>query len=410
MRFREYNRTFVILPIIIASSIVLAIFSFNYFTQTANKIQGLAIDDLQINSEIEAYSISNSLSNAISAITTNLQIIASSPSTNQENISRIQTLLDIGLESTSNLTDGYYYLNRDGKLVTFTGIEKEENAGYTDIDLSHRSYFQVPKENGTLFISTIIDSNDNVPRMYISMPIFTDTINITTALPAASSEYNNQTRLLQTTELNDDKNNADITTFNGVIVASIEAKTLGNFLEGQIHPKFDGSIGFIDRYGTIIYSQNQTFIGKNYFGEEFQSYLKSVLKDKEEGFNNIINRSLNSESGVSEFSFENTSTTIAYEAVSEPKINNNIEYDDRIGTLFITVPHTLATDVASLIDNQNITNFIIIVLIAAVATVTVIILLRWNRVLGEIVNQKTSQLKESVDKLRKANEDLKLHD
>ncbi|HSA74965.1 MAG TPA: hypothetical protein VLE21_02135, partial [Candidatus Nitrosocosmicus sp.] len=159
------RRRFIILPIVIASSFILAMFSYNYFTQTANQIQELAINDLQTNAEIEAYSISNSLSNAISAVTSNLILIADSPSTMEENISKIQTLLNSGLESTINLTDGYYYLDSAGKLKTFTGIEKEQNKGYKDIDLSYREYFQVPKQNQIPYISTVIDSNDNVPRM-----------------------------------------------------------------------------------------------------------------------------------------------------------------------------------------------------------------------------------------------------
>ena len=84
----------------LTSSIILGIFSYNYFTQTADQIQELAINDLQTNAEIEAYSISNSLSNAISVITSNLKLIANSPSVMDGNISRIQTLLNIGLEST----------------------------------------------------------------------------------------------------------------------------------------------------------------------------------------------------------------------------------------------------------------------------------------------------------------------
>ena len=64
----------------LTSSIILAILSYNYFSQTADQIQELAIDDLQTNAEIEAYSISNGLSNAISVITSNLKIIAESPS------------------------------------------------------------------------------------------------------------------------------------------------------------------------------------------------------------------------------------------------------------------------------------------------------------------------------------------
>ena len=395
----EYGRKTIILPLVLASSIILAILSYNYFAQTANQIQQLAIEDLQTNAEIEAYSISNSLSNAISAISSNLEIIANSPSVAEGNISKIQTLLNFGLNSTRDLTDGYYYLDENGRLLTFTGAEKKENSKYIGVDLSYRKYFQVPKENGTMYTSTVIDSNDNVSRMYISVPI------------ATAGDENNPTRSLQTLEGERQSTNRNLTSFNGIVVASIEAKTLGNFLEGQIHPKFGGNVGFIDRDGTIIYSQNQTFIGKNYFEEEFQSYLKSVLKDKEEGFNKIINKSLNLDSGIEEFSFENTSTTIAYEAVNGPNvINNNDEYKSRIGTLFITIPHTLASDVASLIDNQQIANFSIIALIAAIATGIAVMLLRWNETLRKTVNEKTFQLQETVDKLRKANENLEGHD
>ncbi len=387
----DYNRRTIILPIVLASSIILAILSYSYFTQTANQIQELAIDDLQTNAEIEAYSISNSLSNAISAITSNLKLIANSPSTMEGNISKIQTLLNLGLESTSNLTDGYYFLDNNGRLKTFTGIEKEQNANYRDIDLSHREYFQIPKQNEIPYISTVIDSNDNVPRMYISFPILEI----------------NQTRLSESVE---SQSNLNLTNFKGVMVASIAAKTLGDFLEGEIHPKFDGDIAFMDRDGTIIYTQNQSYIGKNIFGNEFQSYLKSILKGKVDEFNNIINKTLDSESGLSEFNFENTSTTIAYEAVTGLNINDNDEFDNSIGTLFITIPHTLAGDVASIIDNQKITNFSIIALIVAIATVIAFVLLRWNKILKGQVSQKTSQLRETVDKLSKANEDLKLHD
>ncbi len=384
-----YSRRSIILPIMLVSSIILAIFSYNYFDQTANQIQELAIDDLQTNAAIEVYSISNSLSNAISAITSSVELIANSPSAIEGNIPKIQTLLNIGLNSTSNLTDGFYYLDSNGRLVTFTGIEKEENAIYRGIDLSHRSYFQIPKQNETSHISTVIDSNDNIPRIYISFPILED----------------NQTRLLETVESNSSSN-----AFKGVIVASIEAKTLGNFLEGQIHPDFNGDITFIDRNSTIIYTQNQTYIGKDYFGNEFQSFVKSIVQNKDVEINNIINRALHAESGLDEFNFENTSTTIAYDAVQGPGINIQPEYNDRIGTLFITIPHTLAGDVASLIDNQKITNFSIIALIGAIVSTIAIMLLMWNKNLQKVVNQKTFQLKETVDKLREANENLKVHD
>jgi len=404
----DYSRKTIILPIVLVSSIILAIFSYNYFTQTATQIQDLAIDDLQTNAEIEAYSISNSLSNAISAITSNLRLIANSPSVLEGNLSKIQTLLNIGQETTNELTDGFYMLNRNGTLVTFTGIEKEENSGYKGIDLSHRTYFQIPKEDKTPFISTVIDSNDNIPRMYLSFPI----LESNQTRSSVTDELANRQGAVTTADVNmvGPSNINSTTFFKGVVVASIEAKTLGNFLESQIHPKLEADIAFMDRNGIVIYTQNQTFIGKDYFGDEFQSYVKSILKGKNVELNKIINKALNSESGVAEFTFGNSSTTIAHDPVAGPGINSNPEFTNRIGTLFITIPHTLAADAASIIDNQQITNFTILVSIASVAMVIAVVLLRWNKTLQRIVIQKTAQLQETVDKLTNANEELNRHD
>ncbi len=390
MRLLDYKNSIVILPVVVITSIILGIVSFNYFTLTANEVQELALNDLETNSEIEVYSISNMLSNSIFFVNSNLERIINSPSIINWNITGIDRLLTLSQNTTDQLTDGYYLLDKNGTLVTFTGKDREQNSRYEGINLSHRDYFQIPKRNGELFISTVIDSNDSVPRVYISLPI----------------AKNIQTGQTASTEINDIPF-LNSTTFEGVIVASVAAKTLGNFLESQMHPKFNGDIGFIDRNGTIIYSSNQSFIGVNFFGNDFQSYMQSILKDKEEGFNDIINRAMNSENGVEEFKFENSTTTIAYQAVNVP---NRDQSSNRIGTLFITVPHTLSVEVIGLIDTLIIVNFFIILVIASISLIVAIMLLRWNTILKENVSQKTSQLTESIGKLEQANEDLKTHD
>ena len=390
MRLTDYGKNIVILPILVVSSVILGFLCYNYFTQTANQIQELALDDLQTNSEIEVYSISNILENSIYFVNSNLERIVNSPSITNWNITGIQRLLDLALNSTNYVADGYYLIDSNGTLVTFTGMNKEQYATYKGINLGHRDYFQIPKQNGTLYTSPVIESNDNVSRIYISSPI----------------TRNNNTELLNpAVNLPQSKNNS--ISFKGVVVASIAAKTLGSFLESQLHPKFNGEIGFLDRDGTIIYSPNQTFIGKDYFGAEFQSFMKTSLKDNEEKFNNIIRKALVAESGVDEFSFENSTTTIAYQSVIVP---GSPGQENRIGTLFITVPHTLAADVTSLITTQNLVNFAIIFAIVSVSIIVAIILIRWNRILKNVVDQKTSQLRDSILKLEKANEVLQSHD
>ena len=101
LRLADYGKTFVILPILLVSSVILGILSFNYFTQTANQIQELALDDLQTNSEIEVYSISNILQNSIYFVNSNLERIVNSPSITNSNITGIQRLLDLALNSTN---------------------------------------------------------------------------------------------------------------------------------------------------------------------------------------------------------------------------------------------------------------------------------------------------------------------
>ena len=378
----------VILPIVVITSIILGVVSHNYFTLTVNEVQELALSDLETNSEIEVYSISNKLSNSIFFINSNLERIVNSPSILNWNITGIERLLALSQNTTDQLTDGYYLLDRNGTLVTFTGKDQGQNSRYEGINLSHRDYFQIPKRDGELFINTVIDSNDSVPRVFISLPI---TKNNQTVTPTQVS----------------DLDVANPTRFEGVIVASVAAKTLGNFLDSQMHPKFNGDIGFIDRNGTIIYSSDQSFIGVDFFGNDFQSYMKSILKDREEGFNDIINRAMKSENGVQEFKFENSTTTIAYQAVNVP---NRDESSTRIGTLFITVPHILSVEVISLIDTLILVNFSIILVIASISLIVAIMLLHWNKILKENVSQKTTQLSESVGKLEQANEDLKTHD
>ena len=224
------------------SAIILSIFSYNYFAKhKSEQIQELTLNDSRLNTEIEAYSISNILSSAISSITSNLMIIAGSPSIVEGNISKIQPLFDIAQNSTSNLTDGYYLLNKDGIVITYNDIDKGIFPNYKGVNLSHRDYFQIPKQNKTLYISTVIDSNDTVPRMYISIPII-------------------KNKQAGAVVVGTEKNQTASSSFNGVIVASIAAKSFGNFLESQIHPKFDGNIGFIDRNNTTIpYSKSNIY-------------------------------------------------------------------------------------------------------------------------------------------------------
>ena len=94
-----------------------------------------------------------------------MERIVNSQSVTNWNITGIQRLLDLAMNSTNYIADGYYLLDNNRTLVTFTGINKKLYAPYKGINLGYRDYFQIPKHNGTVYTSTVIESNDNVPRI-----------------------------------------------------------------------------------------------------------------------------------------------------------------------------------------------------------------------------------------------------
>jgi signal transduction histidine kinase len=191
-------------------------------------------------------------------------------------------------------------------------------------------------------------------------------------------------------------NNATTTVFKGVIVAGIRTDTLGNFVKNQIPPGFESNIGLVDKNGIILYTTNQTYIGKNYFSVEFQSSLSVILSPNELGdLNNILQRSLQGSPGTEDITLTGQTTTIAYRPV--------MITGEHFLTLYITSPHQLTGSVNLAIDQQRYFNLVIIGSIGALAVGIACLILTWNRKLEKTVDAKTAEL-------RQANEQLKIHD
>jgi hypothetical protein len=65
--------------------------------------------------------------------------------------------------------------------------------------------------------------------------------------------------------------------FKGEVVTAIEVNTLGNLLKSELFTQFNITIALLDNSGVIIYTNNQSLIGKDIFGEEFRSTLGFTL-------------------------------------------------------------------------------------------------------------------------------------
>ncbi|MGA9154418.1 MAG: histidine kinase dimerization/phospho-acceptor domain-containing protein, partial [Candidatus Nitrosopolaris sp.] len=251
--------------------------------------------------------------------------------------------------------------------------------------------FVIPRYTHTVYYSSLIISNDKVPRLYISYPI----INMTGT-------------------------GNRMGTFNGVVVASINLQTLGNFLKNQILPQFNSTIGLLDRNGIILYTttrqfgintNTQQYVGDYVFGDKFQSVLSSSLQPpaSKDLINDLIKKSLRGHTGTGDIFINGRMNTIAYQPV--------VIAGKNFLTLYIGAQHTLTSDVSTLIDQQKYITILIVTVIGGVAFIIAFLLFSWNRRLQTTVNVRTAELKRANDSLTEsnkqlaaANEQLKIHD
>ena len=342
VRLHFLKSSSIILIIIATVAGALSIFSFRYSSLISNDIVNIASQELRSQARIQVHDFAQILANRLESIIPLLQTLADSPAIQNNEFRRAQTIIDSRNSYTNDLTDFYMWLDKDGKIVWISNINSTAYQRYKGFDLSYRPYFTVPKNINTAYYSSIIESNDKIPRLYISYPI----------LSKQGDEYK-------------DTNATKTETFKGVVVSAIRLDTLGNLLKNQLFPEFESNIGLMDKNGIIVYSSNQSYIGKNIFGEEFQSTLSTLLSPKSRNsLNELFKTSLQSNTdGSIDIFAQNRMNTIAYEPVI---VNGN-----HFMTSFISVPHNFASNVGSAIDQQkNFSIFIVIMKIGKIKLLT----------------------------------------
>ena len=368
---RSPRTNIVILAVIASIALVLSIFSYQYSILTSNKIGEIAAQEVRSNVRIEVHDLTQILGKQLQTVSALLQTLTPSPLIqNNKDQKSAFVLFNSRQNSTNELTNFYMWLDSNGKIVWISNMNQSTYQKYRGTDLSYRPYFTVPKGTHAAYYSSVIDSNDKVPRLYISYPI----INSSTGI------------------------------FKGVVVSGINVYTLGNLLKNQLFPQFNSTIGLLDRNGIILYTNPQQYVGDFIFGNKFQSLLSSLLRPPESItlLNNLIRTSLQGYTGVGDILANGKMSTIAYEPV--------LVKGQYFLTLYISAQHNLATDVSALIDQQRYFTTIIIAIIEAVAIIIAFLVFSWNKRLATVVNTRTADLKTTNDSLALANEQLKVHD
>lgn len=375
----------ILVAVIIVIATALSLFSYQFFSATSSRIADISSQEVRSNARIEVHDQSQSLANRLQTVTILLQTLANSPDLQNNEYQRAFLITNYRQDATSDLTDFYMWLDESGRISWISNFNSTFYQKYKGFDLSYRPYFTVPRDTYNAFYSSLIDSNDQVPRLYISYPIISKT----------GPQSNN-------TDANNNNTIVPPGTFKGVVVAAIKGVTMGNILENQLLARFNGSVDLLDKKGTVLYTNNQSFIGRHVLERRSQTALASLSpKVTKNSLDSFLNASLQSNTpGMNDFQSEGEINTVAYEPVSVK--------GDHFLTLFITAPHKLANDVAFLIDQQQTFNMFIVITIVAVALGAAALVLTWNKRLRVTVSARTEELSKSNTLLSESNEQLAL--
>jgi signal transduction histidine kinase len=347
--------------------------SYQFSALTSEEIRRIGAQDIRSNTEIQAYDMANNLNSNIEAVHSILALLSGLPAIQNQDLESSKDLFSDAQKTTSNITSSYFWLDKDGKLLWANAFENQTiYEQYAGGDRSFRPYFSEPRDTLRPYFSSLIESVDGVPRLYIAHPIILDT---------------------------DQNNNNNSSVFNGVVASAIDLDRFGKILQSQLSTKYGSTLGMVDRNGLILYSSNATYIGKDVFGDELQSILPPEIIDR---FNSFLRASLQGEAGSGDIPVQGSTNTIAYQPVSFS--------GDNFAVVYVIATHNIQGIVGSLIDQQRNFNLIIIGAIGVVAVSIASLILIWNRRLSGIVKSKTAELEQANTSLQEAVEQLKDHD
>ena len=378
-----FSRNNVIILLIIAIiGIGLSILSYQYSSFTANEIANISSQDVRSNAKIEVYQLSRILVRSMESISNNLQGLSNSISLLDAENDDVQKLFDSAQTSTKDLTNGYYMFNMNGEIISKTS-NKTIDANYNDIGANSTDLFFTPETTNTTYYSSIIDVNNQSPLLFISYPVIKS--NVT---------------------LNNNASETNMSNFEGIVFTTIDLSKLGQFLQKELSPEFASNVGLIDKNGVILYSKTRNVLGKNYLTSEFQNLIPPEIKNV---YNNILAASLKGGSGLRDISYNNNMTTIAYQPITVD--------GELLWSLYISTPHSLASNVGYLINQQKNFSTIVIIVVGSMAFGIAFLISSWNKRLEGAVKSRTVQLKntnesltESNSLLASANKQLEIHD
>ncbi len=153
-----------VLVVIAVVAVLHSVFSYQYYTFTSAKISDIALREIKTNAQIQVHDLSQILSNKFESINNLLQTLADSPAIHNNEYNRAFSVIDSRQQYSKNLSDFFMWLDKNGKMNWLSNINQSAYQKYKGTDLSYRPYFTEPRDSHMAYYSSLIESNDKIPR------------------------------------------------------------------------------------------------------------------------------------------------------------------------------------------------------------------------------------------------------
>ena len=397
---KSFSTSFSIFIAIILLAVILAILFYFTYSEIEKSAKDVALGEIQNVSMTQTHDSGRIIENILMDIVTNLKTLAKSPTVQQsKDIKDTVLLMNAGQSSTQHITDYYRIIDKNGKIIAASNLldNHQQYNKSIDQDFSNRSNFIIPNETNKLYISNLINSINKIPRFSISIPVLINDVSKNEVINRTFSFDNT------TNEFIPINNTFDKTIFNGIIEASVRIDKLEKLLELSMLSSEQNELTLLDRKGTIMFTTKKDLLGENYFSDKVQSLILNAPPLKElENINQFVNDTLNGKSRIYNLNSTSQTSTFSSRPIS-------LE-GDQFMTLLINKPYNLDAEVIYFLNLQRNFSTIAILIIIFVSSILGYFLFTWNKRLQTKVNNQTIKLNQNIKELRKANEQLKVHD
>ncbi len=372
--FASTIRNIAVLLIIAIVATSFSLISYSYGSYNSQRIAELATNEIKTSSILKAHDISKTIENKFQEVTSVLDTLATAPAIMNDEIPRGYDIVNLRQESTKDITDEMFWLDKNGKMLWSSKFAGNQSAfdKYKGTDFSGQPYFSEPKKTGITYYSSIIETRE-AAKIYISMPI----LDRQQAIGVSS---------------NNNANTTTETVFKGIVGTAIKTGTIAEMVKADIVQAFQSQVELLDKAGTVIYSTNQSSVGQKVFSPQYRSYIYSLAAPEYKGaLDTILTDLSQSKAGSQDIKLQQITYTVSYSPITLG--GNNFLM------LYVLSPHTLTTEVNRLIGEQRNISSIIIAAIGVVAIGIGILIISWNHRLHSAVEEKTKELKRANEQL-----------